>query len=306
MDLNRAATFVRVVDAGSFTAAATALHLPTSSVSRSVAKLEAELGVTLLERTTRKVSLTDAGRAYFERARDAIAGLDEAGALAVDAAREPHGIVRVAVPPDMGTHLASVVGAFVARYPRIHVDVTFTGRGADLVGDVVDIAIVIGKLDDSSLIVRKLRTTTQRLYAAPSYLERRGKPRAVADLARHDAVIFHGSAGVSKWELTGPAGKESVDVHGAVSGDHHSFIFESVVAGLGIGLLSTYFADPAVIDGRLIAVLPKYGCLGAVQSLVHPSRHLPHRVSLLRDFLTAQLSLKCTAHGGVASANRAA
>ena len=305
MDLNRAATFVRVVEAGSFTAAATALQLPTSSVSRSVSKLEAELGVTLLERTTRKVSLTDAGRAYFERARDAIAGLDEAGVLAVDAAREPHGIVRVAVPPDMGTHLALIVSAFVARYPRIHVDVTFTGRGADLVGDVVDIAIVIGKLDDSSLIVRKLGTTTQRLYAAPSYLERRGKPRSVSDLARHDAVLFHGSAGAGKWDLVGPGGKESVEVHGAVSGDHHSFVFESVVAGLGIGLLSTCFAEPAVEDGRLIAVLPKYGCLGAVQSLVHPSRHLPHRVGLLRDFLTAQLSLKCTAHG-VMSADRAA
>jgi DNA-binding transcriptional LysR family regulator len=107
MDLNRAATFVRVVEAGSFTAAAGALHVPTSSVSRSVSKLEHELGVTLLERTTRKLSLTDAGRAYFERARDAVAGLDEAGALAVDAAREPQGLVRIAAPPEMGGHPSS-------------------------------------------------------------------------------------------------------------------------------------------------------------------------------------------------------
>src|SRR5512134_2331562 len=113
MDLNRVATFVRVVEAGTFTAAATRLHLPTSSVSRSVAKLEHELGVVLLERTTRKVSLTDAGRAYYERAREAVAGLDEATALAAEAAREPAGVVHLAAPPEMAGRLAALIGAFV-------------------------------------------------------------------------------------------------------------------------------------------------------------------------------------------------
>src|SRR5215207_2794639 len=145
MDLNRALTFVRVVEAGSFTAAATVLGLPTSSVSRSVARLESDLGVTLLERTTRRVALTDAGRAYFERAREAVLGLDEASALAIDAAREPQGIVRLAVPPDFGLHLAALIAEFVGLYPRIHVDVTFTARGPELVGDEVDVAITVGR-----------------------------------------------------------------------------------------------------------------------------------------------------------------
>ena len=192
MDLNRAATFVRVVEAGSFTAAAGTLQVPTSSVSRSVSKLEHELGVTLLERTTRKLSLTDAGRAYFEHAREAVAGLDEAGALAVDAAREPQGLVRIAAPPEMGGHLAAVLAELLARHPKVAIDVSFTARGAELVGTQVDVAIVVGQLEDSALIVKKLGSTAHRLFAAEAYLARRGKPRSVGDLERHACVLYRG------------------------------------------------------------------------------------------------------------------
>ena len=296
MDLNRALTFVRVVEAGSFTAAAGVLGLPTSSVSRSVARLEGDLGVTLLERTTRRVALTDAGRAYFERAREAVLGLDEASALAIDAAREPQGIVRLAVPPDFGLHLAALIAEFVQRYPRIHVDVTFTARGPELVGDDVDIAIAVGRLDDSALIVRKLGATAHRLYAAPSYLERRGRPRTVADLARHDAVLYRGVAGASTWELTGPDGKETVVVRGPVSGDQLQFIIDAVAAGLGIGLVPQFCAAPGLAAGALEAVLPEHGASGSLQSLVHPSRHLPRRVTLLREFLQEHLGRACTKH----------
>ena len=292
MDLNHAATFVRVVEAGSFTAAAAALRLPTSSVSRSVSRLEHDLGVTLLERTTRKIGLTDAGRAYYERARDAVAGLGEAGALAVDAAREPHGVVRLAVPADMGAHLAPMLGAFVKLYPRIHVDVSFTGRGAELVGDAVDLALVVGRLADSSLIVRKIGSTAHRLYAAPEYLERRGRPRSIAELARHDAVLYRGVAGVSTWELTGPNGRESVEVRGPLSGDQLSFVLEATVAGLGIALLPAFCAD-SLPEGKLVPVLPRFACFTDLQTLVSPARHLPHRVSLLRDFLGSHLAGSC-------------
>lgn len=287
MDLNRAATFVRVVEAGSFTAAAATLQLPPSSVSRAVAKLEGDLGVVLLERTTRKLALTDAGRAYFERARDAVAGLDEAGALALDAAREPQGLVRLAAPPEMAGHLASLLTGLMARWPRLAIDVTFTARGAELVGTQVDIAIVVGKLDDSSLIVKRLGSTADRLFAAPAYLERRGKPRAVADLARHSAVLFRGQR---VWELHGPRGKERVEVSGALSGDHMSFVIEAVTLGHGIGLLPTFLAG----DGALVPVLPTYASSGGLHSLVHPSRHVPHRVRLVRDYLGETMPMACT------------
>src|SRR5690606_14549401 len=141
------------------TAAAKHLKLPTSSVSRSVAKLEHELGVVLLERTTRSISLTDAGRAFYERAREAVAGLDEATQLAGDAARAPRGVVHLAAPPEMVGKLAATIGAFVERYPQTHGDVVTSARGAELVGGEVDIAIVVGRREDSSLIVRRLGTS---------------------------------------------------------------------------------------------------------------------------------------------------
>jgi DNA-binding transcriptional LysR family regulator len=288
MDLNRAATFVRVVEAGSFTAAATALRLPPSSVSRSIAKLEGDLGVVLLERTTRKLALTDAGRAYFERAREAVAGLDEAGAMALDAAREPQGLVRMAAPPEMGGHLATLVSALLERYPKLSLDVTFTSRGAELVGTQVDIAIVVGTLDDSSLIVRRMGVTADRMFAAPAYLDKRGKPRGVADLARHSAVLFRGQR---IWELHGPRGKERVEVNGALSGDHMSFVHEAAVLGHGIALLPTFLAER---DERLAPILPTYAASGGVHSLVHPSRHLPHRVRLVRDFLSEVVPTACS------------
>src|SRR5450432_1891513 len=125
MDLNRASTFVRVVESGSFTRAAQALALPTSSISRSVAKLETDLGVTLLERTTRRIALTDAGRVFFERARDALAGLEEANTLAHDAASEVHGVVRIACPMDVGAMLAGLFARLFADYPKIRVELTF-------------------------------------------------------------------------------------------------------------------------------------------------------------------------------------
>src|ERR1043166_6328089 len=135
MDLNRAATFLRVVETGGFTAAAGVLGVPTSSVSRSVAKLEQELGVVLLERTTRRVSLTEVGRAYFERVRDALTGLDEPTAAALDAAREPHGAIRIAVPADFAPVLAAQFAVFLRSYPRIRIEVAPSARPADQVGD---------------------------------------------------------------------------------------------------------------------------------------------------------------------------
>jgi DNA-binding transcriptional LysR family regulator len=298
MDLNRIATFVRVVEAGTFTAAAARLQLPTSSVSRSVSKLEHELGIVLLERTTRRVSLTDAGRAYYERARDAVAGLDEATQLAGEAAREPSGVVHLAAPPEMQAKLAAVVGTFVRRYPKIHVDLITTARGAELVGAEVDIAIVLGRLEDSALIVRRLGVSIHRLYASAAYLERRGRPRSVADLVRHDAVLYRGNGGRATWELSGPRGSESVEVRGALSGDSFQFVLDAVAAGHGIGLVPELcLAHAASQAAPLAPVLPKYASAGAVQSLVYPSRHLPKRVTLLRDFLAEQFLTLCSVPG---------
>jgi DNA-binding transcriptional LysR family regulator len=294
MDLNRAATFLRVVETGGFTAAAAALGLPTSSVSRSVAKLEQELGVMLLERTTRHVALTDVGRAYFERVREALAGLDEATAAALDAAREPHGMVRLAVPPDVAPALAPLVARFLQAYPRIRIDISASARAAELVGDHADLAIVAGRLPDSALVSRRIGESVHQLHAAPSYLDARGRPRSLADLARHDAISL--GSGIDRWELTGPRGAESVELAPVVAADHLGFVVEATLAGMGIALVPTFIVAAHVAAGRLVAVLPRYSTTVQLQVLTHASRRLPHRVALLRDFLAQHMAGTCSKH----------
>lgn len=297
MDLNRAATFIRVVEAGNFTRAAEALNLPTSSISRSVQKLEDDLGITLLERTTRRVALTEAGRAFFERAREALAGLEEANSLALDAAKEAHGVVRAAVPVEMSANMGSVFGTFLEKHPRIRIELTFTNRGAELVGDLVDIAVAAGRLPDSSLVTRRVGNATHRLYASPEYLARRGTPRTVADLAKHDAIADRAIGGEARWELVGPRGAEHVDVNARIIGDSTAFIADAARAGLGIAMLHTWYGEAGVRDGSLEAVLPRFSAETALHVLTHGSRHLPRRVMLVRDFLVETLAKTCTAHG---------
>jgi len=294
MDLNRAATFLRVVESGGFTAAALALGLPTSSVSRSVAKLEEELGVVLLERTTRRVALTDVGRAYFERVRDALAGLDEATAAALDAAREPQGLVRLAAPPDFAPALAPVIAAFLRLYPKICIELSASSRSAELVGEHADLGIAFGRLPDSSLMSRRLGESVHRLYAAASYLAARGTPNELADLPRHDAILLR--AGGARWELTGPRGVEAVEVTGIVAADHLGFVTDAAVAGLGIAILPAFAVAAHLRFGGLVHVLPSFSTTVQLQLLSHAARRLPHRVALLRDFLAAHMSRTCDAH----------
>jgi DNA-binding transcriptional LysR family regulator len=297
MDLNRAATFIRVVEAGNFTRAAEALNLPTSSISRSVQKLEDDLGITLLERTTRRVALTEAGRAFFERAREALAGLEEANSLALDAAKEAHGVVRVAVPVEMTGNIGALFAAFLEQHPRIRAELTFTNRGAELVGDLVDVAVAIGRLPDSSLVTRRVGNATHKLYASPAYLARRGMPRTINDLAKHDAIADRAIGGEARWELVGPRGTEHVDVQARIVGDAAPFIADAARAGLGIAMLHTWYGEAGVREGALEPVLPRFSSETALHVLTHGSRHLPRRVMLVRDFLVLRLAQTCTAHG---------
>ena len=296
MDLNRASIFVRVAQTGGFTRAAEAMNLPTSSISRSVARLEEELGVTLLERTTRKVSLTDAGKAFFERARDALAGLEEANALALDAAREAHGVVRIALPPEFGAFAGSMLSPFLATHSRIRVELTFTTRGAELVGDLVDLAVQIGRLPDSALIARRIGGAIEKLYASPAYLAARGAPRKLADLAKHDTILFRAVGGEARWELDGPNGMDRVDVTGRIVGDSVQFVADAATAGLGVALLPTFHGERAVADGRLAAVLPRFSASTPAHVLAHGSRHLPRRVALVRDHLVEVMTRECSKH----------
>jgi DNA-binding transcriptional LysR family regulator len=303
MDLNHMVTFIRVVESGGFTSAATALGLPPSSVSRSVAKLELELGITLLERTTRKVSLTEAGRAYYERAREALAGLDEANALALDVAREPHGVVRLGVPPAFAPLMATTIAEFARSYPRISLEVTASTRAGHLVGETLDLALVIGRQPDSALVSRRIGDIEQRLYASPAYLAARGTPRSLDELptvrgrGSHAAIALRDHASGEVWELTGPAGAVSLEVTAHIRGDHEGFVFEATVAGLGIALLPTLPAGSYVQRGLLVPVLPEYAAALPMQLLTPAPRLISRRTALFRDHLIALWSVQCHAHG---------
>jgi DNA-binding transcriptional LysR family regulator len=290
-DLNHVDTFVRVVEAQSFTAAARALGVPKSTVSRRVSALEESLGVRLLRRTTRKLSLTEAGASYFDRASRALAAMYEASVAASDADAEPRGTVRLTAPVDLGVDvLADMLTRFAAIHPSIHVDLALSSRRVDLVEEGFDLAVRAGRLDDSSLIARKVALGEGRLFASPAYLERAGAPKKPADLTKHTFVMFRPKHGQMELSLEGPKGVEHVTVKGPLGVDDFSFVRRALLAGAGIGLLPGIYGAHAC-SGGLVHVLPKYAHRSPGLHVVYPSgRYVPQRVALLRDFLIRELS----------------
>lgn len=292
MDYNDVPLFVRVVESGSFTAAAAALGREKSSVSRSVARLEDDLGVRLLQRSTRRLSLTDAGQAFYERVRGAMSGVEEAATAAQEQGTEPRGVVRVSGPPDIDSlGLAELLAEFCAQYPKIHVELTLTARAVDIVGEGFDLALRGGQLADSGLVARRAGFTDLAIFGSPEYLKRHGRPQVFSDVAQHPCVLFRGHGGRVTWTLDGPNGKESVDVTGPISVDHMAFVARAVAAGVGLGLLPIPLVHAFAKIGPLEVVLPDYRIRGAALFVVLPSSaFVPARVALLRDFLVARLS----------------
>lgn len=289
--LDRVATFVSVVEAESFTAAAQVLGLPKSSVSRNVARLEQDLGVRLLQRTTRRLHLTDAGSAFYHKARGALSTLEEAALAAADHGTEARGTVRLTAPVDLGEFLAEPIARFLCQHPQIQVDLVLTARLVDLVREGFDLALRASRLlKDSSLVARKIGSFSDGLYAAPAYLKRRGTPATLAELERHECLLFRVRGHRSTWTFRGPRGDEQVAVHGSITVDDMSFILHAVEAGAGIASLPHVLAARLLAAKRLVRVLPEYSQSNADLSLVLPSgRHIPARVALLRDYLIESL-----------------
>lgn len=288
IDLNRAAMFVRVVENGSFTNAARTLSVPTSSVSRAVAALEEELGVLLLQRTTRKLVLTTGGAAFYERAREAIALFADAAEAALDD-KAPRGLVRVTAPTEMSAYLARHLTEFRAQYPDIRIDAVLTSRFVDMLGEGVDIALRAGVIEDTSLIARKVTSSAAGLYASPEYLGRRGTPATLTELAQHDCVVRRSKGDKTTWDLEGPGGASRVVVHGSLIGDGLGFVMSAVVAGAGISLVPISRAKELEAEKLVVRVLPDYTTQGADFSVVVTSRQIPQRVTLLRDYLVQAL-----------------
>jgi DNA-binding transcriptional LysR family regulator len=296
LNLNQVSAFVRVMEAGSFTEAARALGLPKSSVSRRVSELEGTLGVRLLQRSTRKLVLTEAGRVYFERARAALAGLSDAGAAVTDMSRELAGPIRFTAGGDNTGYLISLVGEFLALYPKVQLDVVLTPRRVDLVAEGFDLALRAGPLVDSSLIVRRLGRTDHGLFASRDYLRKAGTPQKVADLAAHRFVLFGDPHVREHITLSGPDGDEGAKIDGPLVVHEMGFAADAAAAGIGIVLLPVSFLGWAIKGGlraswkQLVRVLPDHGIRGAEMNLVSPPiAYEPARVGVLRDFLAERM-----------------
>jgi DNA-binding transcriptional LysR family regulator len=291
VDFNDVVTFVRVAEGSGLTPAARALGVPKSTVSRSLARLERRLGVRLVQRTTRALALTDAGRAYYERVRGAVAGVLDATADVVDMGQEARGTIRITAPADLGSALlAEVVARFSETYRDVRFEVVLTQRVVDLVAEGFDLALRVAPLTDSSLVARKVGAADGGLFASPEYLAKRGTPSKVADLAAHDVVRFRAFG--PRLVLQGPRGaEEGIVVNGPVQADELLFVQRLVALGAGIGVLPLFFSscDDHAPRGGLVRVLPDWALRGGVVHLVAPSaRQEPRRVRLFRDFLLAQ------------------
>ena len=303
MDLNLVKAFVCVVEGQSFTEAGKVLGLPKSSVSRRVSELEDELGVRLLNRTTRKLTLTDAGRTYFEQAERALHGLDAAAEAASGLDREPRGTVRMIVPVEIGVmSVSDLLSDFTRRYPDIHVEVSLDSRPVNLLEEGFDIGIRTGHAPDSSVVSRKLGSIDAGLFASEDYVARRGSPRSIEELGSHDCVLLRAQQQKSLWRLEAADGNVcSVEVQGRVSTDEKLFVWQAVRSGLGIGLLPLHAVSACTEHLKiepLVRVLPDYAVRGAELHVLTPSGpKRPHRVTLLRDYLIQSLGVRCRSHG---------
>ena len=283
LDLNDVAMFVRVVRCGSFAEAARQLGVPPNTVSRHILQLEAQLGTRLLQRSTRKLTLTGAGQAFHERCASAVDGLAEAGQELMTGGQEPSGHVRVAAPADFFDFFPMEwVADFLGAHPRVRLEFVLSDANADLIAEQIDVAFRGGPLRDSGYVGRRLfDPRSDGLVASPAYIAARRTPATLQDLANHDCVASAHPSGRSTWRLIGPDGvEEEVQVAGRFSGNTAQALRKATVAGLGVALLPPTMAKLDVRAGLLVPVLPQYQRTGLGLNVLYPSRrHLPLAVS---------------------------
>lgn len=281
------AVFARVVEERSFTQAAGALGRSKSAVSKAVSQLEDRLGARLLNRTTRRLSLTEAGTAYYERAARILAEAAEADSAVSALQDEPRGTLRINAPMSFGQrHLAPAIGAFLERYPELRLDITLNDRIIDLVGEGYDVAVRIAALPDSSLIAAKLAPNRRLVCASPDYLARAGTPRHPQDLRRHNCFGYTYQATGNNWRFVGPEGPVTVRVTGTLSANNGEILKAAMRQGLGLGLVPSFSVTDELKSGELVAVLPDYSDTETSVYAVYPhSRHLSAKVRAFVDFL---------------------
>lgn len=280
-------TFAAVVEAGSFVGAADALELSKPAVSRQVAELEARLGVRLLHRTTRKLSLTEEGEVFYARCRELLAGLDEAEAEVTERSGQAVGMLKVSAPVSFGLlHLAPLWGGFLAANPQLTLELNLSDRMVDLVDEGLDVAVRIARLPSSSLVSRKLSSTRLVLCASPRYLKQHGRPRRLEDLGQHQVLAYSLLATGDSWEFQGPEGAVAVRVQPRMRSNSGDTCRAIALAHQGIVLQPSFLVGDDLRSGALVEVLPEYRTQELGIYAVYPTRkHVAPKVRLLIEHL---------------------
>jgi DNA-binding transcriptional LysR family regulator len=292
MDLNDIVVFTKVVETRSFTGAAEQLGLPKSTVSRKLAQLEERLGVRLVQRTTRKLALTEIGEMYYERAARIVADLHAAEQVVMDMQQSPRGRLRVTAPIDLSAlFLGRIIADFSVAHPEVYVELDGTDRVVDLIEENFDLGIRFGPLPESTLIAKKLGTIQSVLCAAPEYLAKHKAPTTVEELDDLDKVLFTPSARTQSWTLTHGDQTYEIARPAKFSSNNIMAVHDAVLAGLGISVLSEFVVACDLHEGRLVRLLPDWSGVPIEINAVYPARqNLPPRLSLFLDHLAKSMS----------------
>ncbi|MBB5457201.1 LysR family transcriptional regulator [Paraburkholderia sp. Cpub6] len=280
--------FVKVADLGSFVGASGALDVSTAVVTRHVADLEARLGTRLLNRTTRRLSLTESGATYLERVRHILADLESVEQMVVARNHEPVGTLRIVAPVVFGLHsLAPVVQSYAARYPDVVPDVTLADRHVDLVEEGFDVGILAARhMRSASIVTRRLTTGYMTVCATPEYLAQHGTPKRPADLLRHSCLSRPAEQGGEERLFNGPDGEVRVRPTNAIAANNAEMLRQFALLGMGVAILPSYLIGSDLTAGRLVRLLDAYSLPPIEITIAYPSRlHLPAKVRTFIDHL---------------------
>lgn len=285
--------FNAVVEAGSFTAAAERLGIAKSAVSRRVSRLEARLGVQLIQRTTRRLNVTDTGKSFYERSARILSDLDEAESAAAQEHGELKGELRLALPLGFAvSHMYGPIAAFSRLHPHVRFRLDLNDRRVDLLQEGVDMALRIGRLSDSSLIARKLFDARTVVCASPDYLADNGKPGTLDELKNHQCLVYDNLADPERWVCRDTDGNRlDVSVNAAMRASSGEFLRECAAQGLGIIMQPTFLVSDAICQGRLVPVLTQYQWpVTPAYAVYPPTRHLSYRLRTFIDFLAERFA----------------
>jgi len=292
LDLNDISLFVQVVRFGSFAEAGRRLGIPANTVSRRIQELEEQLGARLMQRSTRKLKLTNAGHELYGNSAAAVDGLQQAGEDLIAGARIPRGLIRVAMPADFfDFYKMEWVAEFLAVHPQVRIEFVLSDATVDLIEEGIDVAFRGNATRGPNYVVRKIETRSIGLVASPAYLAARGTPATLQDLTRHDCLFVPQTRDCATWRLQGPddAEEEEVTVTGRVMANTAQAIRKAAIAGLGIAL-TPILGTADFAAGRLVPVLPQYMRRNLGMSVVYPNRaHLPLAVSAFIDSVVGRV-----------------